>query len=106
VTLDGHPLRGFRAWQVSPQNGKVLLETWSVDEPANSRENFKFLKHWYLPGDSGAMAQGRTWQEMFEKIAQVSGGQLEWVSNPIGDRSESGNYQSLWQRMGVSANGD
>jgi RHS repeat-associated protein len=105
VTLDGHPLKGWRAWQVSEKNGKVLLDTWSVDEPANEREAFKFEDHWYL-GEGGAVAQRRTWQGMLENIAATANGTIRWESDPLGERSIKGDYQQLWQRMGVSPNGD
>jgi RHS repeat-associated protein len=99
VTLDGHPLNGWRAWHVSEGGGKILLETWSVDEPANSRERLKYAL-------GGETAQEQTWKGMLENIAVASEGTLEWVSDPLGDRSDRGDYQSLWNRMGVPANGE
>jgi hypothetical protein len=99
VTLDGHPLRGWRAWQVSAEDDGVLLETWSIDEPANSRERVKYAL-------GGEAAQKETWEKMLENIAAKSGGTIEWKSDPLGERSASGDYERLWGRMAVAANGE
>ncbi len=70
VTLQGHPLRGYRFWRVfSPddQPGDFVVETGALDEPGpGPLDGIKFL--------AGQSAQLRIWQEYLQDALRQSQG--------------------------------
>jgi len=77
VTLQGHPLRGYRFWKVfSPDNvpGHYVLQTGALDQPGPGfADDFG---SWvdqlaYLVGESKQLG---IWQEYLEDAVQKSGG--------------------------------
>ncbi|MEX2111588.1 MAG: RHS repeat-associated core domain-containing protein [Pirellulales bacterium] len=96
-TLAGHPLSGWRAWQVTQQpNGNLLVETWSVDEPATKIEGVKFNNL------DGAESQSNTWTGLLSNVAtsitgQVVGGVTAGERFPSGQRS-----QEYFNRYGIA----
>ncbi|MGB7160103.1 MAG: RHS repeat-associated core domain-containing protein, partial [Tepidisphaeraceae bacterium] len=72
-TLEGHPLVGWRGWEVGDYGGGVIIvKTWSVDAPANRVEGAKFG----LPFIGGEASQSQTWTRMLDNIVERSGGNV------------------------------
>jgi RHS repeat-associated protein len=69
-TLGGHPLAGWRRWQVTPQsNGDILIETYSVEHPATAIDTAKML-------GGGNRDMASTWQNMLWGLVVLSNGQM------------------------------
>ena len=67
-TLAGHPLAGWRAWRVTPENnGDILVETFAVEHPATPVDVFKF-------GIGGRGLMEQTWISLLLDVLHLSGG--------------------------------
>jgi RHS repeat-associated protein/uncharacterized repeat protein (TIGR01451 family) len=70
VTLQGHPLRGYRYWQVfSPDNqpGHLVIDTGALDEPGpGPLDGLKFIL--------GRSQQMGLWREYMEDALRITGG--------------------------------
>jgi hypothetical protein len=69
VTLQGHPLAGWRYWravQLGGGTGHLLVESGAIDTPGPGLKNL--IGFWYTQSD-----QLRIWQEELEYILRDSG---------------------------------
>lgn len=73
-TLSGHPLAGWRYWEISHMpGGDLLIETFSVEHPFAKWDEVK-----NYAGGLDAMYQ--TWESLLNELARQSGGQI--VNDP------------------------
>ncbi|HEV7297717.1 MAG TPA: fibronectin type III domain-containing protein [Tepidisphaeraceae bacterium] len=91
-TLDGHPFKGWRAWKVSRVDADILVETWSVDRPANTQEFAKF----YPLGEWG---QDDAWNGFMENVGKWSGGEI--VDSRIDPGGFYENAYPWFAKMGI-----
>ena len=69
-TLGGHPLAGWRKWQISQlSNGELLLETFSVEHPFSNGDTLKMAI-----GGNSDMSQ--TWRSYLTSLANKSKGTM------------------------------
>ncbi len=68
VTLQGHPLRGWRFWRAHEVSGDIVVETGAVDEPNGLVGRIKALA-----GGNAAIMQ--LWQGLIDDALNYSGGQ-------------------------------
>ena len=71
-TLSGHPLGGWRRWDMKQlSNGDILVETFSVEHPATFVD---FTKMYLF--ELGIKDMEKTWTNMLWDVAQLSGGEV------------------------------
>ena len=69
-TLAGHPLAGWRQWEVRQEpNGDLIVETFSVEHPFSYADQAKMA----IGGTAGML---ETWQSMLLDITALSGGNI------------------------------
>jgi RHS repeat-associated protein len=68
-TLSGHPLAGWRRWQISKlPDGDLLVETFSIEHPATNMDRLKMNR---LGGNAGMR---ETWTNFLADLVRTSGG--------------------------------
>jgi hypothetical protein len=76
-TLGGHPLAGWRRWQVrTAENGDLIVETFSVEHSYALPDRSKMAM-------AGKDAMGLTWKHMLLDLKMISGGEIVYGSDTM-----------------------